>query len=139
MQCLTQIHNDTNILDSNIQRSVFLAAGSVLGLYLGKIWVCFRSVILIGNSVTPLSLHLQFGDTPNVFVFPPHGYVDQEHSQVVQSILARFSTCYRLAPQPGSAFTVQQMSHEQRQNIADMFSLGFYTIYSAYQSKGRIA
>ena len=51
LQCLTQNHNvpiKKNILYGGL---FFLAAGSVLGLFLGKNWVCFRTVILNVRSV----------------------------------------------------------------------------------------
>ena len=41
----TQNHNVTICLGNIIQRSVFFTSGSVLGLFLGKNWVSFRSVI----------------------------------------------------------------------------------------------
>ena len=39
------------VLQALYKGPFFLAAGSVLGLFLGKIWVCFRSVILNFRSV----------------------------------------------------------------------------------------
>ena len=64
MQCLKQNHNIEDHLKKNMLRSVF--TGFVLGLFLGKNWVCFRSgilnfrsIFLIGSSVTYKSMTKQ--------------------------------------------------------------------------------